>query len=63
MDRPSAIGALIGFVVSILFVFIDWKAVLFVIGLTLVGYIGGRYLESQGEVKDKIRELLYLLFR
>lgn len=63
MDKPSVIGAVVGFVLSILFMIFHWTTVLFIFGLTVVGYLLGRYIESKEEVQGKLRELLSVLFR
>ena len=57
------IGALIGFVVALLFIFFNWKLVLLILGLSLLGYVVGMYLEAGQQVKQKLRELFSLFFR
>ena len=56
------IGALVGFVVALLFVFLNWKMVLLILGLSLLGYLVGMYLEAEQQVKEKLRELFSLFF-
>ena len=56
------IGALIGFVVALLFIFFNWKVVLLILGLSLLGYLIGMYLEAGRQVKQKLRELFSLFF-
>ncbi|MFP4589163.1 MAG: hypothetical protein ACLFN4_01430 [Candidatus Acetothermia bacterium] len=61
--KPRLLGALLGFALGLLFVFFSWTVVLLVLGLTLVGYFCGLYLESGSEIKNKTRELLSLFLR
>jgi len=56
------IGALVGFVIALLFVFLNWKMVLLILGLSLLGYLVGMYLEAEQQVKEKLRELFSLFF-
>ncbi|MCF7889730.1 hypothetical protein K9M78_00735 [Candidatus Bipolaricaulota bacterium] len=56
------IGALVGFVVALLFIFFNWKIVLLILGLSLLGYVIGMYLEAGQKVKTKLRELFSLFF-
>jgi uncharacterized membrane protein len=56
------VGALIGFVIALLFIFFNWKMVLLILGLSLLGYLIGMYLEAGRQVKEKIRELFSLFF-
>lgn len=56
------IGALVGFIVSLLFIFFNWKLVLLILGLSLLGYVIGLYLEAGRQVKQKLRELFSLFF-
>ncbi|MBS3736943.1 MAG: hypothetical protein V5A77_08315 [Candidatus Bipolaricaulota bacterium] len=56
------IGALVGFVVALLFIFFNWKLVLLILGLSLLGYVIGMYLEAGRQVKQKLRELFSLFF-
>ena len=56
------VGALVGFIVALLFVFFNWKVVLLVLGLSLLGYIIGLYLEAGEQVKRKLQELFSLFF-
>jgi uncharacterized membrane protein len=56
------IGALIGFLVALLFIFFNWKMVLLILGLSLLGYLVGMYLEAGRQVKEKLRELFSLFF-
>lgn len=56
------IGALIGFICALLFIFIDWKLVLLIIGLSFLGYLVGMYIEAGHQVKAKLRELFSLFF-
>ncbi len=56
------IGALVGFVVALLFIFFNWKIVLLILGLSSLGYLTGMYLEAGRQVKQKLRELFSLFF-
>ena len=56
------IGAFVGFVVALLFIFFNWKLVLLILGLSLVGYLVGLYLEAGNQVKQKLKELFSLFF-
>jgi len=56
------IGALIGFLVALLFIFFNWKMVLLILGLSLLGYLVGMYLEAGRQVKEKLGELFSLFF-
>lgn len=56
------IGALVGFVVALLFIFFPWQIVLLILGLSLLGYLTGMYLEAGRQVKQKLRELFSLFF-
>lgn len=56
------VGALVGFIVALLFIFFNWKVVLLVLGLSLLGYIFGLYLEAGEQVKRKLQELFSLFF-
>lgn len=56
------IGALVGFVVALLFIFFNWKIVLLILGLSALGYVIGMYLEAGRQVKQKLRELFSLFF-
>ena len=57
------IGALIGFVVALLFIFFNWKIVLLILGFSFLGYLIGMYLEAGRQVKQKLKELFSLFFR
>ncbi|MBS3788915.1 DUF2273 domain-containing protein [Candidatus Bipolaricaulota bacterium] len=56
------IGALVGFVVALLFIFFPWQRVLLILGLSLLGYLIGMYLEAGRQIKQKLRELFSLFF-
>lgn len=56
------VGALVGFIVALLFIFFNWKVVLLVLGLSLLGYIIGLYMEAGEQVKRKLQELFSLFF-
>ncbi|MFB6291451.1 MAG: hypothetical protein ABEJ25_06965 [Candidatus Bipolaricaulia bacterium] len=56
------LGALIGFVVALLFIFFNWTVVLLILGLSLIGYLVGMYVEAGRQVKRKLRELFSLFF-
>ncbi len=56
------IGALVGFAVALLFIFFNWKIVLLILGLTVLGYVVGLYLEAGEQVKQKLKELFSLFF-
>lgn len=56
------IGSLVGFIVALLFVFFNWKVVILVLGLSLLGYISGLYVDAGEQVKRKLRELFSLFF-
>ncbi|MBS3812328.1 MAG: hypothetical protein ACLFVS_05555 [Candidatus Acetothermia bacterium] len=56
------VGALVGFVIALLFIFLNWKLVLLIIGLSLLGYLVGMYIEAGQQVKAKLRELFSLFF-
>jgi len=61
--RPRLIGAILGFIISLLFILFHWKVVLLILGLTLVGYLVGLYFEAGTEIRRKLRELLSLFLR
>jgi len=56
------IGSLVGFIVALFFVFFNWKVVLLVLGLSLLGYLFGLYVDAGEQVKRKLRELFSLFF-
>ncbi len=56
------IGAIVGFIIALLFIFLNWKLVLLIIGLSLLGYLVGMYIEAGQQVKSKLRELFSLFF-
>lgn len=56
------VGAAAGFVVALLFIFFNWKIVLLILGLSLLGYVVGLYMEAGKQVKRKLRELFSLFF-
>lgn len=57
-------GAVLGFLVSILILWpgFGWRLLIMAI-IVLIGYGIGRYLESGEEVREKLKELISLLFR
>ncbi|MFW6005994.1 MAG: hypothetical protein ACOC9A_00955 [Candidatus Bipolaricaulota bacterium] len=60
--NARVIGALVGLVIALLFIFLHWTTVLLILGLSLLGYIFGLYLEAGKQVKKKLRELFSLFF-
>ena len=56
------IGAFVGFIVALLFIFFNWKVVLLILGLSSLGYAVGLYLEAGRQVKQKLKELFTLFF-
>ncbi|MBS3814888.1 DUF2273 domain-containing protein [Candidatus Bipolaricaulota bacterium] len=60
--NARVMGALVGLVIALLFIFLPWPTVLLILGLSLLGYICGLYLEAGKQVKEKLRELFSLFF-
>lgn len=60
--NARVMGALVGFVIALLFIFLPWPTVLLILGLSLLGYVIGLYLEAGKQVKKKLRELFSLFF-
>lgn len=60
--NPRVMGALVGFIIALLFIFFPWPLVLLILGLSLLGYIVGLYFEAGNQVKRKLRELFSLFF-
>ncbi len=56
------VGAALGFLVALLFIFFNWKVVLLILGLSFLGYLVGMYVEAGQKVKRKLRELFSLFF-
>ncbi len=56
------IGTVVGFVCALLLIFLNWKLVLLILGLSFVGYLIGMYIEAGHQVKAKLRELFSLFF-
>ncbi len=56
------VGAAVGFLVALLFIFFNWKIVLLILGLSFLGYVVGLYMEAGKQVKRKLQELFSLFF-
>jgi len=60
---PKLIGLVVGLLVGLLFVLAGWKVVLILLAFALAGYLIGIYLESQGDVLQRLRKLTSRIFR
>lgn len=55
-------GAILGFSLGILLVLVPVGKVLLIVLLVLVGYLLGKFLESE-ELRNRVRDMFSLLFR
>lgn len=55
-------GALFGALLGISWLIWDWRF-LWVVVPVVLGYFGGRFLESRGEIAAKLKELMRVMFR
>jgi len=59
---PAIWGAILGFSLGILLILIPVGKVLLIVVLVLVGYLLGKFMESE-ELRNRLRQLFSLLFR
>jgi len=54
--KPSMWGVLLGTCLGVLWLIWDWRFLWIVVPVGL-GYVGGRFVESRGDIADKFKAL------